>query len=214
MKPACSEVERAGFFRESNCADRLSMLTARQTYQMLDNETLWQTAQRVHELLDERGVPHAIAGGVAVALHGYRRNTVDVDVVIRRVDSETVKSALTEDGFAWIAERCKFVSDSGTQIQFLIAGERAGTGSVVKLPDPGADGVIEIAEGLPVLTLARLIESKIACGEGNLRRAHKDFADVVELAAIHRLDGTFARFLHRSVRKQFRELVRHSQSGG
>jgi hypothetical protein len=62
-------------------------------------------------------------------------------------------------------------------------------------------------EGLPVLTLARLIESKIACGEGSVRRTYKDFADVVELIAARKLNRSFARHLHRSLRKTFRELV-------
>jgi hypothetical protein len=31
---------------------------------------------------------------------------------------------------------------------------------------------------------------------------------VVELIAIHGLDGAFARFLHKLVREEFRELVR------
>jgi hypothetical protein len=64
--------------------------------------------------------------------------------------------------------------------------------------------------GLPVLSLAELIQAKLACGLGNLRRTHKDFADVVELIAIHHLDGSFARFLHKSVRKEFRELIRRA----
>ncbi len=50
-------------------------------------------------------------------------------------------------------------------------------------------------EGLSVVRLSRLIEMKIACGMSNLRRTHKDFADVVELISIRRLDGSFARFL-------------------
>jgi hypothetical protein len=40
---------------------------------------------------------------------------------------------------------------------------------------------------------------------------HKDFADVVELIAIHNLDASFARFSHKSVRKEFRVLVRRAQ---
>ena len=39
-----------------------------------------------------------------------------------------------------------------------------------------------------------------------------DFADVVELIDRQRLDGTFARFLHKSVRATFRKLVRSSKS--
>jgi len=66
-------------------------------------------------------------------------------------------------------------------------------------------------EGLPVLRLSKLIESKIACGEGNFRRTHKDFADVVELILENRLDGSFARYLHESLRATYRQLVRWSR---
>lgn len=69
-------------------------------------------------------------------------------------------------------------------------------------------------EGLPAMSLARLIESKIACGEGNLRRTHKDFADVVELIAVHQLHGGFAGQLHKSVRGTFRRLVKHARGAG
>lgn len=40
---------------------------------------------------------------------------------------------------------------------------------------------------------------------------HRDFADVVELIAIHNLDGAFARHLHKSLRKTFRQLARRAQ---
>ncbi len=62
-------------------------------------------------------------------------------------------------------------------------------------------------EGLPVLNLAALIQSKLACGLGNHRRTHKDFADVVELIVIHHLDKTFVKHLHKSVRREFQTLV-------
>jgi hypothetical protein len=69
-------------------------------------------------------------------------------------------------------------------------------------------------EGLPVLSLAQLIQSKVACGLSNLRRTPKDFADVVELTAVHHLVGFFARFLHQSVRKEFRTLLRRAGGTG
>ncbi len=68
-------------------------------------------------------------------------------------------------------------------------------------------------EGLPTLSLAQLIETKIACGQGNLRRTHKDFADVVELIAANQLSSSFAKYLHKSVRAEFRELVKHARGG-
>jgi hypothetical protein len=188
------------------------MLTSRQTFQMLENESLWQTAERVHSALSSRQIPHAILGGVAVSLHGYRRNTVDVDVLVRRGDTDSIRVAMAEIGFQWDDHTREFRSLVGTPVHFVIAGERAGADSLVRLPDPESPGTVEQLEGLPVLSLARLVESKIAAGEGNLRRAYKDFADVIELVAIHRLDGSFARHLHRSVRKQFRELARRAQA--
>jgi hypothetical protein len=53
---------------------------------------------------------------------------------------------------------------------------------------------------------------KLACGMGSLRRTHKDFADVVELIAVRELDSSFARYLHKSLRQTFKQLVRSAQS--
>lgn len=159
---------------------------------MLGNDSLWEVAQTCHQLLDEAEIPHAIVGGVAVCLHGYQRNTVDVDVLVRREDGERLRSIL---------------EGSGVPVQLLMAGERAGKGSEIRLPDPISAKCVTIKEGLPVLSLARLIETKLACGSGSPRRTHKDFADVVELIVANRLGSGFARFLHKSVRATFRELV-------
>lgn len=174
---------------------------------MLGNETLWEVAQRSHQVLDEAEIPHAIVGGVAVCLHGYPRNTVDVDLLVRREDGQRLREVLERAGFGWNAREAEFRSESGVPVQLLIAGDRAGKGSEVRLPDPESGRTVTIKEGLPVLSLARLIETKIACGSGSLRRTHKDFADVVELIVANRLGAGFARFLHKSVRTTFRELV-------
>jgi hypothetical protein len=98
-------------------------------------------------------------------------------------------------------------------VQFVLSGERAGSGSEVSLPDPSDEGAVIDVEDLPALSLARLIESKIACGQGNVRRTHKDFADVVELIAANQLGRSYARNLHKSVRGDFGELVLHARGG-
>lgn len=174
---------------------------------MLGNETLWEVAETCHRLLYEAGIPHAIVGGVAVCLHGYQRNTVDVDLLVRAEDSQRLRDVLVQSGFEWHSRDAEFRSESGIPVQLLMAGDRAGKGSEIRLPDPDSDRFVTIKEGLPVLSLARLIEAKLACGTGSLRRTHKDFADVVELIVANRLGSSFARFLHRSVRVTFRELV-------
>jgi hypothetical protein len=183
-------------------------MTAQRALQMLENESLWNVAERVHALLARQGIDHAIVGGVAVCLHGYRRNTVDLDLLIRPEDTAKVRLALAAEGFHWIAADKEFRSVSGVAVQFVVAGANEGPGQEATFPSPSDAKHVTTIEGLPVLSLEQLIQAKLACGLGNLRRTHKDLADVVELIAIHRLDGSFARFLHKSVRKEFRQLVR------
>ncbi|TWU39499.1 hypothetical protein Poly41_23540 [Novipirellula artificiosorum] len=186
------------------------MNTAQKVYTMLGNESLWDVAARCHELLTNAGIAYSVCGGVAVCLHGYQRNTTDLDIVIRSEDSDSVRHVLTEAGFVWDSEKAEFRTQNGIAIQFLIAGHKAGKGSEVAVSEPIGDLNVEQIEGLSVVRLSRLIEMKIACGMSNLRRTHKDFADVVELIAIRHLDGSFARFLHKSLRPTFRELVRNA----
>ena len=82
----------------------------------------------------------------------------------------------------------------------------AGKDGEVRLPDPSDARSVTELEGLPVLRLSRLIETKIACGMGNIRRTHKDFADVIELILQNRLNSSFARYLHKSLRKPIGSL--------
>jgi hypothetical protein len=186
------------------------MNTAHKVYTMLGNESLWDVAARCHELLTDAGIAYSVCGGVAVCLHGYQRNTTDLDLVIRSEDSDSVRRILTEAGFVWDPEKAEFRTAGGIAIQFLIAGHKAGKGTEVSVSEPIGELNVELIEGLSVVRLSRLIEMKIACGMSNLRRTHKDFADVVELIAIRHLDGSFARFLHKSLRPTFRELVRNA----
>jgi hypothetical protein len=180
---------------------------------MLGNETLWDAARLSHERLQQAGIAHAIVGGVAVCLHGYQRNTVDVDLLVQKEQVAAARSALESAGWQWIAERTELRSPAGVVLQFLLSGDKAGPDSEVRLPDPADERAVTHLEGLPVLSLARLIESKLACGQGNLRRTHKDFADVVELIAANDLGRDFARHLHKSLRQTYRELVTHARGG-
>lgn len=188
------------------------MVTAQKVYRMLGNESLWNVAERCHSLLSAEEIPYSICGGVAVCLHGYQRNTVDLDLVIRSSDTDAVRKALEDGGLVWDQTLAEFRSPAGIAVQFLIAGETAGKGSEVVIPDPTGEVNVEQREGLVVVRLSRLIEMKIACGTSNLRRTHKDFADVVELIAARNLDSSFARFLHPSLRATFRELVHAARS--
>lgn len=188
------------------------MKTTQKVYAMLGNESLWDVAAHCHEVLSQANFAHSIRGGVAVCLHGYQRNTTDVDLIIRPADGNEVRDLLETVGYRWDIERKELVSLHGVAIQFLFSGDKAGKGSEVAISDPAGELNVEVIEGLSVVRLSRLIEMKIACGMANLRRTHKDFADVVELIAVRNLDGSFARFLHKSLRSTFRDLVRNANA--
>jgi hypothetical protein len=51
------------------------------------------------------------------------------------------------------------------------------------------------------------IEMKLASGMGSSQRTHRDFANVVELISMRKLDSSFAKYLHSSLRTTFSELV-------
>ena len=188
------------------------MISSQKVYEMLDNESLWEIAVRCHAIFQQAEIPHCICGGVAVCLHGYQRNTTDVDIIINAQDSAQIKDVLVAAAYVWDDKEKEFRSPSGVAVQFLHSGAKAGKDSEVTIPEPTGDLNVEVREGLSVVKLSRLIEMKIACGMGSMRRTHKDFADVVELIAIRNLDSSFAQYLHKSLRKTFKELVRSAQS--
>jgi hypothetical protein len=169
------------------------MPTAHEVYRILGNESVWKSAHDCSRALAKANIPHALLGGVAVCLHGYKRNTVAVDILIRRADIGSIRSML---------------GVFSSPVRTYVASEPAGKGSEVKLPDPTDEKATSVIEGVTVLTLAKLVESKLACGEAEIRRTHKDFADVVELIACNGLAGSFARKLHKSVQPRFKELLR------
>lgn len=53
----------------------------------------------VVQCLEERGVPYALCGGMAVVLHGYPRLTRDIDLLIRPEDLKAAREALAELGY-------------------------------------------------------------------------------------------------------------------
>jgi hypothetical protein len=184
-------------------------------YAMLGSQNIWDMARRCHDVLDAAGLPHAMVDDVAVCLHGYRRNTVDVDVLVRSEDAAAVKQSLEQAQFTWDSVQREFRGPEGIPVQIVLSNAAAGDDATysVKFPDPSDSDAVVLIDGLPAVTLASLIELKLACGLGNVRRTHRDFADVVELILVHDLGGEFARFLHKSVRPAYRKLVRNARGG-
>jgi hypothetical protein len=60
---------------------------------------LHRAAGRLVERLDKLGIPFAMAGGFALGLHGYRRYTDVIDIVVRKDDWHRFKTEFLGLGY-------------------------------------------------------------------------------------------------------------------
>lgn len=166
-----------------------------------------RTLQRIARKLDELRIPYAVAGGMALFFHGYRRFTEDVDILVTHEGMKRAHEALEGLGYLPPFAGSKNLRDteSGVKIEFLITGDYPGDGKPkpVSFPDPASHGVT--IEGIRFLALPALLELKLASGMTNPRRA-QDLVDVQTLIDLAKLPETFAAQLNPFVQDKFREL--------
>jgi hypothetical protein len=157
-----------------------------------------ETLRRPAETLPSAGIPHIILGATAVYAHGCERTTRDVDVCMRRENLERFRGELVGCEYESVPGRSRrFVDDAtGATVDVLIAGELAGNTRKqreVRFPDPSE---AEIIDGVPLVSLARLIELTLVTWR------FQDWADVVNLIRVHNLDESYG--------DQFNPLVRQA----
>jgi hypothetical protein len=174
----------------------------------MKEDRVTQTLQAIAKKLDELGIPYAIAGGMALAAHGYVRATVDVDILVTDEGLAAVHAALEGLGYVPPFTGSKNLRDVGTtvRIEFLVSGQFPGDGKPkpVAFPKP-ALACVEI-DGIKYLSLPALVELKLASGmTGGVGRM-KDLVDVVELIKLHDLPRDFGNKLNDYVRAKYEEL--------
>ena len=166
-----------------------------------------EALRRVASRFGELGISYAIAGGMALFRHGYRRFTEDVDVLVTREALTRIHEQLEGRGYLPPFAGSKNLRDTelGVRIEFIVAGDFPGDGKPkpVAFPDPSVASV-EL-EGIRYVSLTTLIELKLASGMTNPGRL-KDLADVQELIKLLRLPREFADQLNLYVRDKFREV--------
>lgn len=167
-----------------------------------------QAARALARVLDEEGVSYAVAGALALAVHGRARLTDDVDVLIRREDLARFKQRWLGRGYVEVTKGLKAVRDTvrGVKIDFLIAGDYPGDGrpKPVAFPDP-ATLETSTGDGYRVVDLDTLIELKLASGMTAPQRA-RDIADIIDLIRARDLPADHAARLHEYVRPKYAEL--------
>ena len=178
-EPTAAEVDR-----------RMDALLAEADEYFMGEGGVHHAAAEIARRLSEAGIDYAIAGAIALAEHGLKRLTVDVDILITR-------EGLTRFKDQWLGRG--YVDD------FLIAGDFPGDGKPkpVAFPDPRAAAVQ--GETYRVVSLPRLVEMKLASGMTAPHRLH-DLADVLRLIRAARIPRDFGDQLDPYVREKFLEL--------
>ncbi|HYO25808.1 MAG TPA: hypothetical protein VEQ85_12775 [Lacipirellulaceae bacterium] len=165
-----------------------------------------KTLHRICQRLDELGIDYAIVGGMAMYMHGFRRFTEDVDILVTREGLQRIHEEIEGRGFIRPFEKSKNLRDAETRVrvEFLITGQFPGDGRAgpVAFPDPAR--VVEVRGGLKVLNLDNLMALKLASSRGAGRR--KDLADAQELIRTLKLPLEFRDRLDPSLRELYAEL--------
>lgn len=125
-----------------------------------------KSLRRITSRLNDLGIDYAVVGGMALFLHGFRRFTEDVDILVTREGLAKIHEKLEGSGYRPPFAGSKNLRDTenGVRIEFLIAGEFPGDGKPkpVAFPEP-LNAAME-RDGVRFLNAASIIELKIASG--------------------------------------------------
>jgi hypothetical protein len=159
------------------------------------------------DLLDRDGIPYAVIGAMALNEFGYRRVTVDVDVLLTPPGLAAFKARHLGRGYVEKLPGSRGMRDAehGVDIDVVLAGSYPGDGKPkpVVFPDPAR--AAERGARVALLPLPTLIELKLASGLTAPDRL-KDLADVQEVIRIGALPRALAGDLNPFVRDKYLEL--------
>lgn len=147
----------------------------------MGKDKVHETMYRLEQRLRDEQIPHAVIGGMAVTLHGAGRPTRDVDVLTTREGLDRIHERLVGRGYVPAfpgARKALRDTTTGIAVEFITTGEYPGDGKPkpVSFPDPAGNSV-EL-EGITTITLAKLVELKLASGLTAEHRRQNDIGDV------------------------------------
>jgi hypothetical protein len=148
--------------------------------------------------LEAAGVPYAVAGGHAVAAWVSQidpaavRTTVDVDILIARVDFDRARAALEAVGFIHSFTFGIDIFVDGPEgkareaVHIIFAGERVKPGDAVPAPDLSATAAFE---GYTIVEFDRLLVMKLTAFRDKDRTHLRDMIDVglIDAATLDRV---------------------------
>lgn len=176
-----------------------------------ENEVaLISTARKLGEQLDMHGIEYAIVGGFALNVHGFKRQTLDVDVLLNKDGLNKFHSKVVFNGFVPRfrgAQRSFRDPTSNVAVDVVITGEYPGDGKQKNISFPDPSTVSQNINGLKIVNLHTLINLKLASYMSMPQQRMRDRTDVSSLIKFLSMDGKFASNLHKDVVDEFHRIV-------
>ncbi|MBM4395120.1 MAG: nucleotidyltransferase family protein [Deltaproteobacteria bacterium] len=147
---------------------------------------LFEELMGIASELDRAGVPYALVGGMALAVHGAARATTDIDLLVLPSDADRAVAAARARGFT--CETFPMTFRDGTEIRRVtrVVGEESLTLDLMLVnpalePAWASAEVVATDQGpLRVISREALIRMKVAAGRA------RDLADVERLEDLDR----------------------------
>ena len=151
--------------------------------------------------LNALGTNYAVVGGMALSLHGFRRYTENVNLLVTREGLPAVHLALLGNGYRLSRVNRQNIHDAenGVYVKFMFSDD---------VPDPQRMAAEQ--NGVWLLNLAPLLNLKLISGMKSITRL-KDVSDVQEMIKLLSLPQDFAEQLSPGVRAKYEELWQGSQ---
>lgn len=166
---------------------------------------------RIAETLDRLEIPYAVMGAMALNEWGYRRVTVDVDLLLTAEGLARLKAAVLGRGYLEKFPGSRGVRDvtNNVTIDVVLTGEYPGDGKPKPVAFPDPTQAVR-GERVALLPLRTLVELKLASGISAPHRL-KDLADVLEVIRALELPRELGQQLDPSVREKYDELWQAAQ---
>jgi hypothetical protein len=162
-----------------------------------------QALRRLVRRLDKAGIAYCVMGAMAVNLHGARRTTDDVDILLSAADLERFRQEMVPKYYTQVEGRPRRFRErkSGILLDILVTGKYPGSGKPGPFAFPHPAKASQEIKHIKVITLPQLVQLKLAA------RRYYDFGDVVHLIRVHNLDEAFLKQIHPSVKQDFIECL-------
>jgi hypothetical protein len=169
-----------------------------------------ETCRELVRSLRGAAIDHVFVGAVAMKAYGCEHAEDKIELCLRQPDLDRFRGEFAGYVFDPLpGQLCRYCHPrTQVRIELLTSGEIAGDRlrqQEIRLPDPSE---AEFVDGIPVPSLARLVELKLASSQP------ADRQDAIRLIAANRLDESFAEQLHALVRPTYLECCVFEQQRG